>query len=544
MKRSNSSPSPQSGVRRPLRGGWRAVSGVAIVAALAAVLAACTAPGGVPADDPRSTPIVALEKFQTQELAWEDCADYAITTQDEKYFPLAPEAECARMQVPLDYADPTGDTASVAVVRVPARGESQGSLFFNPGGPGGAGLLGTIGASSLMTESAITESFDLVGFDPRGVGATEPAVDCKLTDGSSDGADLLERVGAPIPTLTEGDTKELAERCAQGSGGMEALANVGTRTTAKDMDVLRAVLGEDKLNFLGQSYGTRLGAIYAEEFPENVRAMILDGAFDPNLRSQERLLASFRGFQSSFDDMAAFCATQLDCPLGTDPNGWTSALQSILQPLADDPVPAGDTSLNFDAGLGGVLASFYSPDLWPLAIEGLREVQQGRGDQLLQLATGIAGVADEGQSSNQTDASIAINCADEDPLGADELAQLLEDTYAQVPIMDPGTTTDAPTRDKCADFPVTGELGIPYAQDIEDLPSTLVISLTGDAATPYEGAVGLAETLGGTLLTVEGEGHTVLGKGVSGCADAIAATYLLDLELPEKAPELRCAVNQ
>jgi hypothetical protein len=207
-------------------------------------------------------------------------------------------------------------------------------------------------------------------------------------------------------------------------------------------------------------------------------------------------------------------------------------------------VPAGDTELDFDAGLGGVLASLYSPDLWPLAIEGLHEVQQGRGDQLLQLATGIAGIADEGQSSNLTDASIAINCVDEDLLDADGLAQLREDTYSQVPIMDPGTAADEPTRDKCADFPVTGELGIPYAQDIEGLPSTLVISLTGDAATPYEGAVELAKTLDGTLLTVQGEGHTVIGKGMSPCADAIAATYLLDLVLPENAPELTCAVNQ
>lgn len=508
------------------------------------MLAACTAPGGVPADDPRSTQVVALEKFETQELTWEDCADYAITAQDEKYFPLAPEAECARMLVPMDYADPTGDTASVAVVRVPARGEPAGSLFFNPGGPGGAGLLGTIGASALMAESAVTERFDLVGFDPRGVGATEPAIDCKLTDGSADGADLLARIGAPVPTLTEDDTKELADRCAEGSGGMEALANVGTRTTAKDMDVLRAVLGEDQLNFLGQSYGTRLGAIYAEEFPENVRAMILDGAFDPSLGSQERLLASYDGFQASFETMAAFCATQADCPLGTDPSGWTAALQGILRPLVDNPVPAGDTELNFDAGLGGVLASFYSPDLWPLAIEGLREVQQGRGDQLLQLATGIAGISDEGQSSNLTDASIAINCVDEDLLDADELAQLREDTYAQVPIMDPGTAADESTRDKCADFPVTGELGIPYAQDIEGLPQTLIVSLRGDAATPYEGAIGLAKTLDGTLLTVEGEGHTVIAKDVNACADSIAAKYLLDLELPEKASELTCAAEQ
>src|SRR5690606_7466691 len=125
------------------------------------------------------------------------------------------------------------------------------------------------------------------------------------------------------------------------------------------------------LRFLGQSYGTRLGAVYAEEFPANVRAMVLDGAFDPNLSSQERLLASYTGFQTAFESMAAACAEQADCPLGTDPDGWTSALQGILQPLAENPVPAGDTELDFDLGMGGVMGGLYSPDAWPLIIEGL-----------------------------------------------------------------------------------------------------------------------------------------------------------------------------
>lgn len=508
----------------------------AVAAALIAVLAACAPPGGVPADDPRNQEVVALDQFEDQELDWGSCADFAITALDEEYFPLVPEAECSRLTVPLDYADPNGDTASVAVVRIPARGESMGPLLFNPGGPGGAGLIGTIGASTLMTESAITERFDLVGFDPRGVGATEPAVDCGLSDGSAEAAALLSKMGTAFSPLTEDDTKALVARCAEGSGGLDALANTGTRTTAKDMDILRAALGEKQLSFLGQSYGTRLGAVYAEEFPENVRAMILDGAFDPNLGSKERLLASYVGFQTAFESMAAFCATQADCPLGTDPNAATAALQDLLQPLGENPVPAGDAELDFASALGGVMGGLYAPELWPLVIAGLQEVEEGRGDQLMQLANGIGGVTDEGVSSNQVDASIAINCVDETLLRADDLADLRDDTYAQAPMMDPGTTSEDELRDRCADFPVTGQLDIPYAQDIEGLPPTLVVSLTGDATTPHTNAIALAETLGSTLLTVDGEGHTVIAKGVSACADAIAAAYLIDLELPEEAP--------
>ena len=536
MRPNNGSPSDTVREGRRPRARWSAAPAIAIAAAVAALVAGCTAPGGVPADDPRSRPVVALDEYENQELRWEDCGGYAITALDEEYFPLVPAAECARLLVPTDYTEPAGDTTSVAVVRIPARGESMGPLLFNPGGPGGAGLLGTMGASALMAESAITERFDLVGFDPRGVGATEPAADCGLADGSADGTALLAKMSGAFTPLNPDDTRELVDRCAEGSGGMAALANMGTRTTAKDMDVLRAALGEEQLNFLGQSYGTRLGAVYAEQFPKNVRAMVLDGAFDPNLGSQERLLASYVGFQTAFESMAASCASEADCPLGTDPKGWTAALQDLLRPLADDPVPAGDTELDFETALGGVMSSLYAPELWPLAITGLREVQQGRGDQLLELANGIGGVSAEGVSSNQIDASVVINCVDETLLRPGDLAELRDDTYERAPIMDPGTRSDEEMRDKCADFPTTGELEIPYAQNIRGLAPTVVVSLTGDATTPHTGAVALAETLGSTLVTVEGEGHTVIAKGVNACADALVATYLIDLELPREAP--------
>lgn len=518
--------------RRPLARRRGSIAS-ALAGIMIATLAACTPSGGVPADSDQSQKIVAMDRFTQQTLTWEGCDDYAITEQDKQFFPLVPEAECARLLVPLDYADPTGDTASVAVIRIAARGDSIGPLLFNPGGPGGSGLLGTIGASALMAESEITDRFDLVGFDPRGVGATSPAIDCGLTDGSADAEAMLQKVSGIFTPLSESDTQRLVEKCAAGSGGLDALAQMGTRTTAKDMDILREVLGEKQLSFLGQSYGTRLGAVYAEEFPANVHAMVLDGAFDPNLSSQERLLASYTGFQSAFDSMAAACAEQADCPLGTELNGWTSALQSILQPLAENPVPAGDTELDFDLGVAGVMGGLYSPDAWPLIIEGLREVQQGRGDQLLALANGIGGISSEGTSSNQIDASLVINCIDEDVLRADELADLRTETLAHAPILDSGADSTDDLRDKCADFPASGELDIPYAQDITGLAPTLVVSLTGDATTPHSGAIALAETLGGSLLTVEGEGHTVVANGVNACADAIAADYLIDLEVPE-----------
>lgn len=517
----------------------RAAIAIVATAATAFSLAACAgdeeeaSPGGGSANS-------SLERYYSQQLEWEKCDDYAVSALDKKYFPKVPGAECARLDVPLDYSDPDGDSASVAVVRIAARGKSLGPLLFNPGGPGGPGLLGAMGASATMAKSPITERFDLVGFDPRGVGATKPAVDCYSKDGTTEGDAVFARLGTIAPTLSDKDTQALADRCAEGSGGKDALANVGTRTTARDMDVLRAALGEKQLNYLGQSYGTRLGTVYAEQFPDKVRAMVLDGAFDPTLGKFDRLLASYSGFQAAFETMAAACAKKADCPLGIDPKGWTDAFQAIVQPLGANPVPAGNAQLDFDLALGGVMAGLYSPDSWPTIVEGLREVKQGRGDTLLKLGDAMAGNSAEGESTNQSEALFAINCVDETALTPDELAQLREKAYEQSPFMDPGTSATEPTRDQCSDWPRTGGLDTPYARDVTGLPATLVVSITGDATTPHSGGIALAKALGSRLLTVDGEGHTVISQDLSDCATEIAADYLIDLVLPEG--ELKCTL--
>jgi pimeloyl-ACP methyl ester carboxylesterase len=500
-------------------------SAVGSLGLVALLLAACA-----PSPEARTD---ELAQFTEQRLAWEGCDDYAVTSLDEQYFPLAPTAECARLSVPANYAAPgDGATASVAVVRIPASGESQGALFFNPGGPGGPGLLGTMGAWAGMADTEIVERFDLVGFDPRGVGATTPAIDCYDPTGTTAGDKVFARLGTVAPQLDAGDTRALVDRCAEGSGGRSALGQVGTRTAASDMDVLRAVLGEEKLTFLGQSYGTRLGTVYAEQFPEHVRAMVLDGAFDPNLGKSDRLLASYGGFQVAFEAMAASCAAGPDCPLGTDASAWTTRFQAIMQPLVHDPVPAGDELVGFDAALGGVMAGLYTPEAWPTIISGLREVEAGRGDQLLQLSNAIAGVTDDGVSTNQSEALLAINCVDEAVLDAAEIATMRSSTYAQAPFMNPGTSAGEATRDQCADWPVTDQLGTPYAQDLPELPRLLVVSITGDATTPHAGGIALAKALDGTLLTIEGDGHTVVSQNLSDCVTKIAADYLIRLTTP------------
>ncbi|MER5650171.1 alpha/beta hydrolase [Streptosporangium sp. NPDC002524] len=489
--------------------------------------------GAAPAKSASAT--ATLERYHAQKLEWAGCADFATSEREAEILGEAP-AKCAWLKVPLDYDDPQGAATSVAVLRVAARGESRGSLLFNPGGPGGSGVLGPLAVAGALAKSRITESFDVIGFDPRGVGATKPAADCWSEDGTTRG----DKVFPLLPTnaaLTEEDTRAVLKRCADGSGGVKALTQMGSRTTARDMDVLRAALGEEKLNFLGQSYGTRLGTVYAEQFPRRVRAMILDGAFDPRLGTVERRLSAYGGFQQTFEAMAATCAKDAKCPLGTDPKAWTSRFQAIVQPLRDKPVPAVGQELDFDKALGGVMAGLYAPEKWPAVVSGLAEVRQGRGDKLLELmADTEGGDAETLVNGNITEAMFAINCMDEQRLTPQDIARLRTKTYEIAPFMNPGGDVTEGARDGCEFWPAPPTLGIPYAQNVEGLPDTLVVSITGDPTTPHKGAISLADTLGSSLLTVKGEGHTIVSSGKNTCVDQIAADYLIDLKLPAKMP--------
>ena len=499
--------------------GLVAAVGVAMLA-----LAACSAPEHTG---------TALERFHAQELTFEPCDDYATTGDEAEVLSGSDTFECARLQVPLDYDDLGGETVQIAVLRVPARGdEPAGSLVLNPGGPGGSGVMAAALTSVSLAESPITEAFHLVGFDPRGVGATVPAIDC-FTDAEADtGAVPTSAVGSVAP-ITEEYTRELFDRCAEGSGGAQALANVGTRDVVRDMDILREALGEEKLSYLGQSYGTRLGAVYAETFPDNVRAMVLDGAIDPRQGTFERRVYAYTGFQRAFEQLAAFCAEQPDCPLGPDPGQATRVLQDTLRPLLDEPLPAlNGFELTFDAATAGIISGLYASQAWPAIIAGIAEVRAGRGDTLVALGHAFAGRASDGRWSNFGEAVFAINCVDEQRLTPEQTADLRVAVVEAAPFLDPGINLREGARDGCEAWPFEPTLGIPYAEDVQGLPPTLVVSITGDPSTPYDGGFRLAEALGSAVLTVEGQQHTVVMAGTSECVDEIAAAYLIDLRVP------------
>ncbi len=501
-----------------------------LVLALTLLVAGCTstiAGRGTAAGGPAPA---GLESFYGQKLEWGPCAPFAVTQIDADAF-ADPAYDCTRVTVPLDYARSDGETATIGVLRKQATGARIGSLVVNPGGPGGSGMGFGPSLADSMVGGPLAERFDLIAFDPRGVGASEPVIDCETDPERDEERVDLDVDGSPEGVATaEADSQEFVDRCVE-RVGVDVLANVGTRDVVRDVDVMRAALGDEKLTFLGYSYGTFIGAKYAEAFPAGVRALVLDGAVDPSQSAVEGSVAQSAGFQLAFDAFAASCAAEPDCPLGPDPAQASTRFQALVRPLYDTPVPVGDgRTLGYTDAVTGVIQALYSEQLWPILQVGLTEVTIGRGRVLMLLADQYESRAEDGSYDNSLEAFPVISCMDEDRI-IDPAVYLEIDTRTRAasPFRDDGRSPSA-ARSPCAFWPVppTTEPALPQ---VTGLPPVLVISVTGDPATPYEAGVRLAELLGGRLLSVEGNQHTVALSGVP-CVDGVVADYLVDLTLP------------
>jgi pimeloyl-ACP methyl ester carboxylesterase len=445
--------------------------------------------------------------------------------------PVPAGAQCGKIAVPVSYDDPDGAQASLALIRFPATGEKIGSLIINPGGPGESGVEA---AASLIEglPPQVRQRFDLVGFDPRGVGSSTPALWCN-SDADNDRlrADPMVDYSPEGVERIEGETKAFVQRCIDRMGE-DFLANVGTASVAKDLDALRAALGDEKLNYLGYSYGTRIGAEYAEAYPDKVRAMILDGAVDPNADPIQSDIDQAEAFQEAFNDFAADCAKDSDCPLGTDPAKSVDVYREMVDPLVDKPMKTRDPrGLSYGDAIIGTIMALYSPNLWQYLTKGLTEMTTGSGDTMLALADMYMRRDPQGRYTNATDARISVNCVDQPPI-TDRVKVVEEDRRLRevAPFMSFGEFTGYAPLSTCAFWPVppTSE---PHAVSAPGLPPVLVISSTGDPATPYQAGVDLAKQLGGGLLTFNGTQHTVAFQGEQ-CVDDYAAAYLVDLKLP------------
>ncbi|WP_026417038.1 alpha/beta hydrolase [Actinoalloteichus caeruleus] len=514
--------------------------------ALAAVCVACTSQ---PTDDQTPEPSAAqpgpagavpdgLEDYYGQPVEWRGCEDFA-TSPEEETAVGADGLECAHLRVPLDYDDPEGEEIRLGVLRRPAEdpGTRIGSLLVNPGGPGAGGVPTAAALAPEIADTELGRRFDLVGFDPRGLGTSEPALQCWTTEERD--AYRVDQVADASPEAVarnDADQRAYAEACEQRNGA-EFLASLGTTTVARDLDVLRSALGDEGLTYLGYSYGTRLGSTYAALFPDNVRALVLDGALDPDADPVEQRVDQQAGFQLAFEAFADWCAEQSPCVLGSDPDQAVEVFRELVDPLADQPAAAGERLLSYPDAITGTIQSLYAQDFWPVLNQGLMQLSVGDGSTLLLLADVYNGRSPtDGSYSTMMDGFTAVRCVDDPPITDDEvLTELDRRAREAAPFLDDGGEP-GPLRDACAFWPVPPNEA-PPAPDAERLPTTLVVSVTGDPATPYEAGVELADALGGRLLTYEGNQHGVVLQG-SDCVDEIATDYLVDLDAP--AEDVTC----
>jgi pimeloyl-ACP methyl ester carboxylesterase len=445
---------------------------------------------------------------------------------------------CATLVVPRDHADPSGPTLGLAVRRLPARRPDRriGSLVVNPGGPGGSGVNFLRRASGAFG-TRLRDRFDLVSWDPRGVGDSAP-VRCTRTP-----AALEEYLAAdPDPDTAAERTAVVGEATAFAAGclsvtGAPLLGRIGTEATARDLDLLRAALGDRGLTYLGFSYGTLIGAVYADLFPRNVRAMVLDGALDPSLSLPGRLRAQAAGFQEAFGLWVADCTRTASCArqVGSDPGGL---LQALLDDLERRPLAVDGRPLTEAGALAAVLSALYSPRSgWPRLAPALAAARRGDGRALLEMADGYNGRQADGSYSNLVEANIAISCADETLAGGEAAVEGLADELDRVsPLFGRLVAWSAIT---CARWPLAAsDPAFVRPRRAAGAPPIVVVGTRRDPATPLVFAQGLADQLArGVLVEVDGTGHTAyLGGGT--CVRRAVEDHLLGLGTPRDG--LRC----
>jgi len=437
--------------------------------------------------------------------------------------------QCSTVQVALDYAHPEAGTIGIAISRKPATDKTRriGSVLTNPGGPGASGIQFLRGEVTGMAN--LNTRFDLIGFDPRGIGQSAPV---RCLDGSQE--DLFNALDPVLDDPNEKQTtidadKNFAAGCKARSASV--LPFVDTVSAARDMDVIRAALGDEKLTYLGFSYGTFLGQHYAHLFPTRVRALALDGVIDPTLTPNDLLYAQLVGFEQNLQSFLSDCrAHKTAAPTCTyaqagDPG---AKLMDLMQRLDTTPLAVGNRSLTRGLAVIGVLTPLYDPSTWPYLDQALTLADRGNGTLLLRFSDLYLGRKADGTYDNQTDANTAVNCADR-PVPADVA------TYdALGPKFASASALFGPAFQYsnliCAYWPVKpkGSVGPITAVGA---PPILLVGGTGDPATPLAWAKAVNNVLtGSVLLTRDGNGHVSYDK--SACAKLIIDAYLIDLTVP------------
>ncbi len=468
----------------------------------------------------RTPPFSDLAAFYDQDLTWQPCKS----------------AECSTLTVPLNYADPAGKRIDLALLRVPAQSQEnyQGPLLVNPGGPGAPGTE-YAAAAAMVFGADVVRDYDIVGFDPRGTGDSAP-VDC-LTDDELDAYLASDPAPDDAAEVTEATdwARRLGKGCSEKSGD---LANhVSTIEAARDMDVMRAALGREKLAYFGASYGTKLGATYTELFPERVGRFVLDGAVDLNLSSKDLALGQAGGFETALrayaEDYVQGCADS--CVLGRTGADVLTSITTLIDEVDANPLPASGRQLQVGNAFYGVVMPLYNQDYWPLLTQALERAEDGDGSSLMTLADLYASRSPSGYVNNSSEAIYAINCLD-DPWAIES---------AQVPASFPEFEKVSPTFGAVFAWGQIGWLGMtskrtekPLTIDGAGAAPLLVIGTTRDPATPMAWAESMAKQLDSAILVRrDGDGHTGYNAG-NACVDSTVEDYLIKGTVP--AADVSC----
>ncbi len=497
---------------------------IALTAALATTLSGCflLPPGPSDKPDTQETTDSAFAEYFDQELEWDACGSL----------------ECATMSVPIDWEDEQSDSVEIALAKQPAFDDAKGTIFVNPGGPGGSGVE--------FVEYAVTDdladNFDVVGWDPRGVGASTP-VEC-FDDAGKD-ASLYDTFDEPYQTegwideLTD-ELKDYAAACDENTGAL--LGKLDTVSTAHDLELMRYLItGDEPLDYLGYSYGTFIGAVYAELFPDNVGHFVLDGAIDPQVEAFDELVVQAVGFEDNLRAYMADCLANSGCPFtGTLDDAMAQA--GVLMGSVDGAGLVSSDGRELDsATVGtGVAMSLYSSDYWSYLTDLFNGIKTGDADPVFFLADVYNSRDDDGSyADNGVEVYQATTCVDNDWTedSASTLERLQQISEA-APTIGPYITLDdyAVLDVLCTNWPYPAA-DFPSEYDAKGAAPIMVIGTTNDPATPYVWAQALAKQLdSGVLVTVEGDGHTAY-NGDNDCVNSVVDQYFLDDVVPDKDPK-------
>ena len=450
-----------------------------------------------------------LDGYYAQQLEWSECSD---------------GFECSSFSAPIDYANPADGAMQISVIRKLATGTALGSLVLNPGGPGGSGIEYTTYAEYVVSDT-LRENFDIVGFDPRGVGFSTP-VEC-LDDEQTEEYIALD--GSPDDQTEIDQAQAMSELFAQSCAinSPDTYKFLDTISAARDVDILRALLGDEKLNWLGKSYGTFLGATYADLFPERVGRMLLDGAIDPTLTNEKLSFGQALGFELALTRFVDDCVTKSDCPLSASGAAGVSEVGDLLIELDANPITLDDGRLFTQAmGTLGVVGSLYDKQYgWPELRTNLGLAFDGDFSGLASSVDFYTGRQSDGSyKDNSNDAIAAVNCLDRPDRATTEETAALASEWKKVA---PNFGEYLAWSNISCSYWQAEATGVPKEITAPGTPTILVVGTVNDPATPYAWSQALAAQLSkGVLLTLDGDGHTAYYQG-SKCIDEIVDNFYL-----------------